>query len=167
MLKSAVLKYLTQKKEAQKPSASSESYKDAKLIGLIFSETIDFKGLTSLRNEIKKDGKQVELLMHIEKFDKEKEYEFPYFDDKAVKISGGIESEAVRSFVEKSYDMILVLDNICHPITQFITSKCNAPLRMGYYEEENANGLLNFMIKPKNGQDPLHKELIAYLRKIS
>ena len=103
--------------------------------------------------------------MKVENYDKNKAYDFPFFYDKDVSISGNIESDTLDQFVNQSLDMLLILDEKPNPTTQYVISKCQS-LKIGCLTDINDIQHLDLIVQPKQSSKK-YEELLSYLRKVA
>lgn len=166
MFKNVVLKHLS-KKKGPAQSNSTLAYQECNDVGIIFGEEMEVSaGIDFLRTTFVNEGKQVFPLMRVSKHQKDRQYNYPFFINKEINLLGQIESDFLKTFINRPLDILIVLDEISNPIVQFVVSKCKCPLRIGYYSENDTTDFLNFLIKPEN-DDKEHQELMSYVRMIS
>ncbi len=163
MLKNLLLKQKIKKKHAS--TFQFSAYDQIDTIGIIFPEGESEAGLSYLRNELKLDGKEIKLLMRLRKFDKEKTYDFPFFVEKDIGLTGNIESTTLKDFIDAQIEMLLVLDSSPDVCTTFVVSKCNA-LKIGFFQSEMPIEHLDLLVKPTSASSK-YQDLVAYLRKVA
>lgn len=163
MLKKLLLKQKTKKNNIVRERFCT--YQDAEEVGILFQEQEDLNGIEYLQSELRADGKKVFLLMKVENYDKNKAYDFPFFYDKDVSISGNIESDTLDQFVNQSLDMLLILDEKPNPTTQYVISKCQS-LKIGCLTDINDIQHLDLIVQPKQSSKK-YEELLSYLRKVA
>jgi len=163
MLKNLLIRQKTKSKEVS--PVSCKGYQDTDNVGIIFHETIVEKDLQFLKKELSDDGKSVSLMMRVDKFDKEKSYDYPYFFSKDISFNGSLNSSFLRDFTTSPMDMLLVLESDPDALSSFVVSKCNA-IKIGFFVEGTSIDHLDLLVKPKS-ESSKYQDLLSYIRKVA
>jgi len=103
--------------------------------------------------------------MRIKKYEKDKEYDRPYYYSGDVTFTGKIEPGYLADFTKESMDMLIVLEEQPDPLTKYILSHTRA-LKIGCSQDESIIALLDLIVHPSQNTSKCN-ELINYLRKIA
>ncbi len=163
MLKNLLIKQKLTKKSP--PLQRCCPYAEVTGIGIIFEETEQDNDLRYLQDQLLTDGKKLSMMMRVVKPEKDRKYTHPFFYSGDIGLTGSIESESLRNFINQPLDMLLVLPRRPDLLTSFVVSRCKA-LKIGFFEDESAIKHLDLLVKPKNDASKL-MDLLEYIRRVA
>lgn len=122
-------------------------YKTANRVGILFSQ-IDrpkYEAVRNLVRQLKKDGKEVEVLCYLGKNGENYDFQYDYITSKDVSLLGKMHSGAAIAFAEQEFDYLFYLDAKGNIYLQNILAMSQAKCRIGLYEK-NSDELFELMI---------------------
>ena len=166
MLKKLILGFSNNRKKKKETRSQPLDYNHVKSICLLLNEQdMNEKVVKFFKDELKLDGKELDILIRGGKDVENLSSEFEYYNGQDIDTFGKIKSEGLNSLVNRKYDLLIVLDTICDEITRFIINKIGANFVAGVYTEYLADRY-DFALKPSSLENQ-DKELLKYLRQLS
>ncbi|MEQ8925117.1 MAG: hypothetical protein RLO81_04850 [Fulvivirga sp.] len=149
---------------------SSMNYNQVNDIGILFSinSVQKHEQIKHLIKTLENDGKKVEVLAFLPKNQENHEFLFDFFTAKEITFWGNIESDKVKSFINKSFDYLFYIDEESNLILRNILAQSKAKCRVAKYDEENALYSEMMVQVPKDGGiKKLIEEMYRYTKLLS
>ena len=141
----------------------SMGYQKAQAVGIIINTEISWKTLNEFIEQLKKDHKEVHPIRFIKK-EQAPTTGLDYYSPYDFNLFGQIKSECIKTFINRSYDYIFVLDREPTIYVDYLAAKANSKLNIGFYYE-SGNQLADLQIKPDHGREL--DDLLRYSRQLS
>lgn len=137
----------------QKRNMGEMNLAKAKLIGLVFdaTELAQRKIVLAYADQLRKKGKQVQLLGHFEQAPQEDSFTFKYYTKKDINWKGTPSSNEIKDFIEAPLDLLIHLNLSTNLHSESIAALSNASLKVGPVTE-NVH-CYDLMIDPGKNQD--------------
>jgi len=107
--------------------------KNAGMIGILFegTEMNDCKVVVDYAKSLKKEGKNVKLLAYLDSKQELDNFEFPHFEKKDLDWALRPRCEAVKSFLQQPFDILINLPKHENIPLEYIAALSNAKFRVG------------------------------------
>ncbi|GEM_PF-414023 len=108
-------------------------FEKAQSIGILFdaTELSNREFVLQYADQLNKRGKKLKLLGFFDSKLEETNFTFPYFNRKNLDWVGRPTGEKVRDFSEQAFDLLINLDRIAKPQTEYVCAMSRAHLRVG------------------------------------
>ncbi|MDH3711308.1 MAG: hypothetical protein OER04_15540 [Cyclobacteriaceae bacterium] len=130
-------------------------YKQAKRIGILFSQ-LDrpkYEAVRNLAKQLKKDGKNVDVLCYLGKNGENFDFLYNYITSKDVSILGKMHSGAAITFAQQPFDYLFYLDVKRNIYLQNILAMSKAKCRIGVHvKDPEVDKFLELMLSFKENQ---------------
>ncbi len=132
-------------------------YDDAKNVGILYTAEDMNKHdvIKDLARKFEQDGKKVSVLSFLPKDIQNFEFRYNFFTEKEISLFGSVNSEDVKTFVNKPFNYLLYVDFEGDPVMRYLLASSRAQCRVGYFEEIN-RPFCDLMVAP---QQPNYKSL--------
>src|SRR5690349_12247135 len=163
-MKFKFLKYKTKSYlRHNKAPRSSEAYKKAASVGLIFTVE-DRQKHDQIKNLIRKlehDGKQVKVLAYLPPNQENYEFLFDFFTYREISFWGTITASSALTFADMAFDFLLYLDAVPNDLILNLIAKSKAKCRVGKFWAEG-EPFFEMMIESKGDSKTLIDEVYRY-----
>lgn len=129
-------------------------YQEAHRVGILFTQ-IDrpkYQAIRNLAKQLKKDGKQVDVLCFLNKNGENYDFLYNYITSRDVSMLGKMHAGAAITFAEQEFDYLFYLDIKSNIYLQNILAMSRAKCRIGFYDGSN-DDLLELMLNVNGNQD--------------
>jgi len=118
---------------------SSEAYKSARTIGVIFTveDRRKHDQIKNLIRKLERDGKQVKALAFLPPNQENYEFLFDFFTYREISIWGNITATSAVSFADAAFDFLLYLDTTPNELILNLVAKSKAKCRIGKFSPES------------------------------
>jgi hypothetical protein len=157
--------------KSNKTARLNVGYKQAKVIGLLYTQEDDQKKAVMLNfiEQLRNTGKNIEVLQYIPQISAKNQAldtNFPSFSNRDVNYLGKCLNGQLASFIDTPFDYLYHIDLASNPILDYLLVKCKAKCRVGNFDINRAH-LFEIMVKfePKTDIYALHslaKEMLYY-----
>ena len=152
MIRKFVVKFMTKfALKRNKTERDSESYANAKRIGLVYSYVNDGQHhqVDGLRQKLVADGKSVETLVFTPRALKLDDFHEPCFTELDYSSKGKWKKDHVVAFKTTAFDYLICLDEEINKYIRNILASSKAKCRVGGYAEGN-EAFFEFMINQRD-----------------
>jgi len=153
----------------QSPRVSTP-YKDAMLIGIIFSvvDRPKHDAITKVEKEMAEAGKKVKVLSFLGKGKDNYDFKYDFFTENDVNIAGKINAKNVHEFAQTRFDYLFCVDIAPTGWMESVLAMSRAKCRVGPYTNGNLSGCYELMIKVKDDYNSaqLFEKMLYYVKKL-
>ncbi len=145
------------KRKLQQRPASREmgavNLKNAQAIGILFNASTVSSRNTILKyaEELRKRGKRIKLLGYFDDLTDSENFPFDFYNQKMVDWAYRPKGEAVASFIDQAFDLLMHIDAQTNTHTEYIAALSKAKLRVGPYTEHTYCFDLMIDLSPQAG----------------
>lgn len=123
----------------------------------------DYRPLMNLGQSLQLGNDEVHILGYVERLYKNVNYFIPVFSRDAVNSRGVIKEESVKTFLQRSYDLLVCYHSAPTAEAMLISSRIKAPLKVGIVEEQQE--ICDLILKvPEGDFSVFSEELLKYLK---
>jgi len=143
---------------------SSEAYKKALSIGLIFTVENRQKHdqIKSLIRKFEHDGKKVKALAYLPPNQENYEFMFDFFTYREISFWGNITASSAIDFADSPFDFLLYLDTSPNDLILNVVAKSKAKCRMAKFWREG-EPFFEMMIESQGDSKVLMEEFYKYI----
>lgn len=151
----------------KKAERGSKAYQDAKRFGILYTYSTEKNHKLAYEwiEELRKDGKEVEVITFIPKVKKDDTFDYPFFSERDFRNSGWVKQEVV-DFKEAAFDFLISLDKGLDKFTMNILATCKSKCRVGVYAEGFSQYFEMMINYDKDDFKSLLKEMHHYLKEL-
>lgn len=170
MIARKILPYLT-RKQVKKPPVSRHStpFEQVQHVGILFSfrDKKKYQEISRLVEELKAQGKKVQVLGYKPKEIDNPEFRFDFFEEDDLSFFGKLESDSINTFLSEQFDYLFFLDKEASLYMENILARSKAHCRVAINQPEDKRTLFELMIDPKSDSiRELIDEIMRYVKRI-
>jgi len=168
MFKMTFLKMRTEAAlKKNKTARSSKPYKQASMVGVVFSVEDKQKHLDikEFIQQLERDGKKVDVLEYLPAKKENFEFKFDFFTSKDLSFWGNLDAPVTNKFIEKAFDYLFYIDNESNPLILNLLARSKAYCRIGRYKESERE-YYELMIEQNGTSKGLIETMYTYTRQL-